>query len=284
MTTTVEALSGKADQPAFPSFPQFEQVALPGNLTLETLQARGRVTAEDIRPLRTWQGVVKPFENDASAKQVLRLLAADRPVDVLAGQILPTPEAEFMKHHQEESRMHNTDVSFDVLVAELHPPAHPWVFSLQPAISNLLFPTHPHLRSDRKIALPSRTLSGLCLYSAAEFVYEPLLPRLPQFLGQVSIFLAKHVIWLNTQRLFGAKGKLIHDGVDMTTLMQNLPPNSIWQAHPDEPTFWQGFWPGTSAINGRDHLALDPQGECWCGKGARYRDCCLARELNLYST
>ncbi|WP_263367522.1 hypothetical protein [Edaphobacter bradus] len=280
----LHALSGKAGQPAFPSFPQFEQIPIPGNLTLQTLHAHGRVIIENINPLRVWRGVIKPFETDIAAKEILRLLAADRPVDVLAGQVLPTSEASLMKHHPEESRMQKTGISFDVLVVELDPPAHPWVFSLQPAISSSLFPSHPHLRSDRSIALPSRTLNGLCVYSAAEFVYDPLVPRLPQFLGQVSIFLAKHVIWLSTQKLFNATGRVIHDGVDMTTIMRNLPSNSIWQVQPDEPTIWRGFWPGVAAHSGREHLTLDPKGECWCGKGSRYIDCCLEREKNLYST
>src|SRR5438552_4127647 len=119
MKTVLDAPSGKAGTPAFPSFPQFEQVPVPGNLTLETLHAGGRVIVEDINPSRVWQGVIRPFETDAMAKEVLRLLAADRPVDVLAGQILPTPQASLMKHHAEESRMQNTDASFDILVAEL---------------------------------------------------------------------------------------------------------------------------------------------------------------------
>jgi len=274
--------TGNVGLPAFPSFPQFELVPIPDDVTLETLQARGRVLVEKVNPIRAWQGLIKPFESDAIAKKVLRLLAVDQSVDILGGAVYPPPEVGLIKHHPVEQRMQDTDIVFDILVLEFEPPAHPWAFSLNPVISNRLFPLHPHLRSDRSLKLPSRTLNGFCVYSSAEFTYDHTQPQLPQFFAQVSIFLAKHVIWLRSRQLFDARGKMIHDGVDATTLMENLPPMSIWQVHPEVTTNWKGFWPGSSAISGLKHLTLDPQGECWCGKGLRYIDCCLQRECAMY--
>jgi hypothetical protein len=116
-------------------------------------------------------------------------------------------------------------------------------------------------------------LHAFCVYSSAEFAFDSHRPLLPQFLDQVAIFLAKHVIWLKTQRLFGPNGVMIHDGIDMSTVMSTVPSDAVWRIVPPMPTRWVGFWPGSSAVNGAGHLSLDPEKECWCGKGKLYKDC-----------
>jgi hypothetical protein len=106
---------------------------------------------------------------------------------------------------------------------------------------------------------------------------------MPQFLAQVSIYLGRHVVWLKTQRLFDQDGQMIHDGLNLSSQMTNLPATSIWQKRPALFTRWIGYWPGTSAPNGKDHLSLDPDGPCWCGQGRIYRNCCLVWEKNFYA-
>jgi hypothetical protein len=236
------------------------------------------VTAR-VEPIRAWQGVIQPFETDTAAREAVRLLALDQPVDVSGGRITAPPDANWMMPNPAEPRLVGCNIAFDLLVLEFEPPAHPWVFSLSPAISKLTFPYHPHLRTDRGVHLPSRTINGFCVYSAAEFTFDSALPMIPQFLNQVSVFLAKHVAWCKTQRLFNVvTGEMIHDGVGRE--QNGVPPNSIWQIHPTDQ--WIGFWPGKVAANGRDHLKLDPEGECWCGRGGKYKDCCRPEEAKLW--
>ena len=152
-----------------------------------------------VQPIRAWQGLIQPYASDEEARLILRLLACDKAVDVAEGRITPPPEVRSIMPHAAEPRLTGCDIAFDVLVLEFEPPAHPWIFSLSPAISRSQFHNHPHLRTDRILRLPSRTLHGLCMYSAAEFEIDQALPIVPQVLNQAAIFLAKHIVWLKTQ-------------------------------------------------------------------------------------
>lgn len=264
---------GQVDCPAFPSYPQFLEVPAP--------LAMLRGTA--IQAKRAWQGLLQPFADDEDARLALRALAMDEQVDVSAGRITTLPKIHSRPAHDAEFRLHNSALVFDVLVLDFSAPAHPWAFSLAPVISKQKHPSHPHLRCDRTLVLPSRNLSGMCVYSAAEFKYDAASPRIPQFLDQVSIYLAKHIIWLKTQRLFNLDTRaIVHDGLNLDTLYQNIPSNTLWQKQPQLRTIWLGLWPGREAASGTKHLSLDPREECWCGKGLTYEECCRPIEIKQY--
>jgi hypothetical protein len=274
--------TGEEGSPSFPEYPQFMLTGVPGLLQLSGRTQSGIPIVEQMTPTRVWQGVIVPFATDEEAKLALRLLAADLPIAVHGGTLRPAPHVRRMKPHAAEPRLINTDLIFDILVAEFQSPAHPWAFSLSPAILQRPGRHHPHLRSDRSLRLPSRELQALCVYSAAEFAFDPNCPSMPPFLDQVAIFLAKHVIWLKTQRLFDQNGVMIHDGIDMSTIMSKIPPDSVWQRVPITTTHWIGFWPGSAAANGAAHIRLNPERECWCGKGKLYKNCCLEWERAAY--
>lgn len=287
MSSTLEPVAnslGKAGPPAFPEYPQFMPAQSPGPLHLTSRTHDDQPTIEEVIPSRAWQGLIAPFASDEEARLALRMLAADEPISVHGGTLLPTPTAGKLKRHPMEHRIIGTGLIFDILVTEFETTPHPWVFSLSPPISQSQQKFHPHLRSDRSLQLRSKELHGLCIYSAAEFSFKPDRHPLPQFLDQVSIFLGKHVIWLKTLQLFNRGGKCIHDGIDMNTFMSTIPADAIWSISPAEPNFWRGFWPGRSAANGPGHLLLNPAGECWCGKGKPYKDCCLPWERVRYCT
>jgi hypothetical protein len=282
-TLTLQPTIGGAGSPAFPSYPSFISVPIPNDVSLVDF-VKGKPIVGAVTPVRAWQGRVQPFENDTAAREVLRLLAADIPVYVHGGNVIASSDVRGVMPHPAEPRMIDCATIFDLLVLEFEAPAHPWVFSLSPAISSQTFPYHPHLRSDRILKLPSRTLHGLCVYSGAEFDFEESLPVIPQFLNQVSIFLAKHIVWRKTQRLFDTRShELLHDGLDTIEVMSDLPHESIWQINPALRTEWVGFWPGKVAMSGKGHLLLDPEGKCWCGKGRIYRDCCLPEDKIRWS-
>ena len=117
------------------------------------------------------------------------------------------------------------------------------------------------------------------MYSAAEFKLERTEPPVPQVLRQSSIFLAKHIVWRKTQKLVNREtGQLVHNGIGLSP--DYVYPDSVWQINPI--VRWFGFWPGKAAASGRDHLRLDPNGECWCGKGKKYKDCCRDEEQKKY--
>jgi hypothetical protein len=270
--------------PAFPEYPQFTLTDIPGPLRLASRTPAGQsIIIEEVTPTTVWQGIIAPFNTDENAKLALRLLAVDHAIPVYGGTLYPGPNTQRIKPHPEEPRLHGTDLVFDVLVTEFEAPAHPWAFSLSPPIFQSRRRNHPHLRSDRTLQLPSTELHAFCVYSSAEFTFDPQRSLLPQFLDQVAIFLAKHVIWLKTQRLFTPTGAIIHDGIDMSTVLSTIPADAAWSIVPPTPTHWEGLWPGSSAVNGMNHLSLDPEKECWCGKGKLYKDCCLLWERAQYS-
>jgi hypothetical protein len=84
---------------------------------------------------------------------------------------------------------------FEVLILERTEPMHPVAFSLRPEISWYRFPGHPHLRFDIPLQYAGRTLHGLCVYSAADFTYVHNMPRIVQYVDQVSGYLARQAIF-----------------------------------------------------------------------------------------
>lgn len=277
----IAVVGGEAGFPAFPHFPQFEEVDVPQNVFLIERTVAGVPVKTRVTPVRAWQGLITPLPDDDGACNVVRALVADADVKVDGGHVVALDNPE-LRPIRAETRMRETGLSFDVLVLEFDPPSHPWVFSLSPAIRQRPERHHPHLRSDRIVELPSRTVHGFCVYSSAEFKFDESSPAMEQFLAQVSIFLAKHVVWLKTLGVVNAKGEVIHDGLSLETLYSSVPASNLWQRNPEERAIWLGFWPGTSAENGEAHLRLDPEKECWCGKGKLYKNCCLLWEQNFY--
>ena len=283
MSTTAQRLIqniGEVDKSAFPEYPQFTATIVPGPLRLATNSVSGLIV-EQMTPARVWQGIIVPFETDADARLALRILAVDGAIPVHGGTLRPSARTHLAKHPA-EFRLTATDLAFDVLVVEFDAPAHPWAFSLSPSIFQPYPGYHPHLRMDRSLCLPSKELHALCVYSSAEFAFDLSRAIVPQFIDQVAIFLAKHVIWLRTLRLFGMDGVMIHDGIDMSTLMSTLPAESVWSIVPAARNEWMGLWPGSSALSGAAHLSLDTERECWCGKGKLYKDCHLPLERAQY--
>jgi hypothetical protein len=274
--------TGGTDSAVLPLFPQFVPAEIPTKIALISRNTDGEPTREQVVPIRAWQGLITPLPDDAEARLVLRALVANLDVAVHGGQVMPTEAATALPPIQAEARIVGTGISFDVLVLEFEAPAHPWAFSLSPRIAQRTELHHPHLRSDRVLDLPHGATHGFCIYSAAEFKFHDSSSPLNQFLAQVSIFLAKHVIWLRTLHVVNGLGKIVHDGLDRTTILRSVPVDTIWQRNPKERAIWLGFWPGREAENGPAHLRLDPDDECWCGKGQPYKDCCFLWEPAFY--
>jgi len=277
---TAEATEG-VGLPALPPYPLFSQVEIPGEVYLTRIDT-GTPIKRVVKPTRAWRGPICPFEDDHAARLVARALAAERPVDVHGGYVLPPYEAHYLPSDPRELRMRSAPMVFEVMVLEFAHTPDPWVFSLSPVISRGFCLGHPHLRSDRELILDGRVLHGLCIYSAAEFSFDPLREKIPQFLDQVSIFLANHIVWSKTRALYSVVGSQPLHWIDDENLFLTMPADTPTQIRPSLRTLWKGYWPSPSAIFNKGHLNLDPNGPCWCGDGKLYKDCCRPWEYRFY--
>jgi hypothetical protein len=191
--------------------------------------------------------------------------------------------------HPLEKLLTAMQVSFELLLLEFAPPVHPRIYGLKPRISDYVYPAHPHLRRDQRIEHSGVSLPALCVYSAADFKYRKELPILVEFLDQAATFLAKQLIWIRTRRLFAIdSGELIYvpPAGDIVLDFEpregdNLPAISRHVRRTNR--VWRGYWPGSSAPSGpAAHIAaINPNSECWCGLGLRYRDCHFPREKQI---
>jgi SEC-C motif len=231
--------------------------------------------------LAAWEGIIRPFTSDAIAKSFLHRVDADMPVSISEGTVVGDQSTVAGAPHWADPFLVNMADRCRLLVLSFAFPIHPRVYLLSPEFSSACLSFHPHPRSDLEIVVGGRRLAGLCIYSAAEFTFSGKVDRLVEYLDQASIWVARHLIWLRTRRLFrittsGPKlmyspspGELI---LDTEVGIRNAAITSII---PRERRFWNGYWPGRGArIAGKDHLRLlRSNGECWCGSGQTYAAC-----------
>ena len=128
----------------------------------------------------------------------------------------------------------------------------------------------------------------LCAFTRLRNIGTPLpVPRLVEFVDQTATYLAKHVIWLRTRRLYDtATGALLYAPqpgeiiIDTETRDLNHVPGVCKESRQSH-RIWLGYWPGTTATMGPvDHTrAIQPESPCWCGSGAKYGSCHRPREL-----
>lgn len=240
--------------------------------------------------LRAWQGTIQPFASDDNATSFLRCLDHKAPVDVCAGTIDISMPTSGLEPHWAEPLLLGMCSRFSILVLEFEDSRHPRAYCKVPEISRLQFPFHPHLRDDLSVSISGRSIPALCIYSGACFQYDGEVPKVVQFLDQVSTFLARHLVWCRTRKLFTR-------GRDGRTELLRLPlPGELivdheprLRAHPatcssyEPQTFWMGYWPGPVAPQGSiEHLkTISPENECWCCSGQRYKDCHMKIEETL---
>lgn len=223
-----------------PDFPDFKEIAVPDEIFLRKIRGDGTDSWERRAASHAYRGHIQPFDLVSDARAVARMLNGNVPVDVHAGYLLPDERADTLTEVTLDPTRYDLTTTFDLLILAFDHTPDLWAFSINPAISRVEFPDHPHLRGDRKVILSGRELHGLCIYSAAEFSIAHQRSPLDTFLRQVSIFLAK-------------------------TVMRQASPAKTWL--------------GNVALSGNAHLSLDIDGTCWCGDGKTYRKCCLSGEV-----
>lgn len=230
---------------------------------------------------KCWRGTIQPFPDDDAARTLLRHLDRDVPVAIAQGTLAATANANSIPTHPLEPMLANMTVKFSTLILDYDNGQHPRSFCLTPRISSVAFPGHPHLRLDHTIEHLGHELTALCIYSAAEFKYTAGLPKIVQYLDQTAIFLAKHLIWMRTRRLYeAATGKLLYAPPARQLVIDTEPPVAryvygISREFKRSARIWQGCWPGTPAACGvREHTEMiNRVTECWCGSGKLYGVC-----------
>jgi hypothetical protein len=241
--------------------------------------------------IRAWQGILQPFRNDLCACEMLRAFEADRAVTSDQGFLSAAVGFQSFGPHWAEPYLVAMQRRFHVMVLDFPPPHHPFAFSLRPAISNLHFPAHPHLRRDWPLLYGRTNLHALCIYSAPFHSYAADTPRIVQFVDQLSAYLGKHLIWEKTRMLFSTRQG------ELSIVYKPRPREPIVDIEPryfrhkgvglfanskhSDFRFWSGFWPGLSAFSApSDHLRhIQPAKECWCGNGLPYGECHRLKEL-----
>ncbi len=236
---------------------------------------------------RAWCGKIRPMDNDDAARKLLRYLDRDMQVDVDQGMLIPAGDDPDLPPHRLEPLLVSTGICFSLVVLDYGEKRHPEAYSVAPYIDPLTNPGQPHLRLDRVLAHAGRMIPALCVYSAAEFRYSAAVPRLAEFLDQTATYLAKHVIWLRTRRLYdAATGVLLYAPrpgeiiIDTETRDVTYVPG-VCKKSLQSRRIWSGFWPGkTAAMGPADHTRIiKPQSLCWCGSGEQYGSCHRPTEL-----
>lgn len=243
-------------------YPQFTSVQLPIGSTAES----------------AWIGEIQPFASDDSARTFLHEIEAGKPIWLVGGRIQEAPPS---KTHWADVMLTNMSLRCKLLVLIQPTPAHPRAYLLRPLFAEHYSYVHPHPRSDQQIEWDNRKIPGLCIYSASEFKYDPHRERNAQFLDQVTLYIARHLIWLRTRQLFRGTPP---NGIVLRML---LPGDMLFNDKPAivqpgigdrKPVldYWAGYWPGPTALafNAATHLkSIRSHHQCWCGSGIAYQDC-----------
>jgi len=221
-----------------PDFPDFKEIAVPDEIFLRKIRRDGTDAWERRASSHAYRGRIQPFDLVSDAQAVARMLKANVAVDVHGGYLLSDERADTLPEVVLDPSRYDVTTTFEVLVLTFDHTPDLWAFSLNPAISRIEFPDHPHLRGDRKVIWDGQELHGLCIYSAAEFSMAHQRSPLDTFLRQVSIFLAKTVLrlaspaktWLGNVALSGnAISPSIstgHAGAETARPIENV----AWQA------------------------------------------------------
>jgi hypothetical protein len=224
---------------------------------------------------RAYRGFIRPFSDDQTAREVLRAIEADIPLQISGGRL--SVETVPARKHPFEAYLTAMMVPFTIMVLEFEGTEHPRAFLLSPRMV-LRLSMCPHIRTDKPASIDGRPEPALCVYSGSVFHYRAERDRLEQFLDQTATYLAKYLIWLRTRMLFRPTG--------------NWTRQFVYKRKPDEPVtefdlmhsrevYWDGYWPGLSAPSGpAQHLAtIKRNDECWCWSGKMYEECCRPKDI-----
>lgn len=234
---------------------------------------------------RAWCGKIQPFDSSSEIPSLYSDLKSDRIVNVQAGSLRHVQRGGAI--NKEDPNLHylvNMGIEFNVVILEYSDGRHPEAYVLKPEVSRQRFPFHPHLRDDRSLLWGGRYVQALCTDYAPDLVCASLV----DFLDYTAIFLAKHLVWIRTRRLFDrlltrviATPEPCDEILDVAGLHRG--PEYNIQSSPFQKNFpypfserygWDGCWPGSAAPHDfAANLRLDDSSPCPCGRGECYAKC-----------
>ncbi len=250
--------------PLTPDYPQFVPVELP----------------HDGITVAAWKGTIQPFADDETARSVLADVEAERTLFIAAGSIRGGGKT---VPHWANPLLVDMNLKCEVLIC-IQPEALPRAYLLKPRfeVHYENVEIHPHPRGDQAIKYAGARIPGLCVLSGAEFAFDPVQDLHTQFLDQVTQYVAKHLIWLKTRRLYRlceSRKTVLYTPRPGEFINERSPtPQVIVLPTGPKPVcdFWSGYWPGRSAraTTPLQHVQqIRPAQRCWCGLTKNYGEC-----------
>ncbi len=225
---------------------------------------------------RAYEGFIRPFSDDGTARRVLRAIEEGIPLQVCGGRL----DAELTEPRDNPLDQYLVDMAelFTILLLEFEGTERPRTFLLDPPMVPRFSQCY-HLRGDRLIQIDGGELAALCVYSGAVQRFDSGRSPLEQQLDQTATYLAKYLIWLRTRQLYRRTNegpKLVRRRAPHRRITLDEVPRS-------RDFFWDGYWPGPCAPSTHEgHLAtIKPENECWCWSGKTYSECCRPGEFKL---
>lgn len=271
------------------TFPQYavmsEAVPISAPLTRDYPQFFRTANPNDGLTIEAWKGVIQPFADDATARSVLADVEANRQLYISAGSIR---NSSALADHWANPLLVGMDIACEVLIC-IQPHAFPRAYLLSPRFARHYDSPqiHPHPRGDQTVEYEKAQIPGLCVVSGSEFQFDSEQNFHTQFLDQVTQYVAKHLIWLKTRRLyrFSGTGKSILYTPRPGEVIFDHPPKQHVICLPTGPIgvvdFWSGYWPGKSAraTTPLEHIRqIRKVQRCWCGVDQPYGDCHFASD------
>lgn len=263
MAATANLFPFSAPPAAAPTLPDYAQFI-------------ARSVPKESGAVRAYEGFIRPFSDDATARRVLRALEEGASLQVSGGRL----DAELSGTMDSPYGPYLIDMAepFTILLLEFDGTDRPRTYLLDPPMVPRFSQCY-HLRHDKQIQIDGKSLAALCVYSGAVQRFDSNRSRLEQQLDQTATYLAKYLIWLRTRQLH----RRTNEG---PVLVRRRAPHgriTMAEVSRSRDLFWDGYWPGPCAPSGPEaHLAtIRFEGECWCWSGKRYGECCRPRELKL---
>lgn len=225
--------------------------------------------------MRAFRGFIRPFSDDQTAREALRAIESDTPLQISSGRVSVDNVPE--RKHPFEDYLTAMAMPFTILALEFEGTEHPRAYLVHPRMVPR-FSRSPHLRTDKSVFINGRLQPALCVYSGSLFHYRTDRDRLEQFLDQTATYLAKYLIWLRTRMLFRPTGNWTRQFVYKRKPHERVTDIDLIFSRD---LYWDGYWPGRLAPSSpAQHLATIKRGdECWCWSGKLYGDCCRPLDI-----
>ncbi|CAN5608933.1 hypothetical protein BH10ACI4_BH10ACI4_26030 [soil metagenome] len=257
-TTVISIAAPETPAPPIPGYPQFVECQVP----------------EGSDAIHAYRGYIRSFSDDLTASRVLRAIVAEQPLIVSEGRL--DSEAVGLPRDPLEDYLEEMATPCTVVVLEFSGRRHPRAFLINPLPVRRVSGSQ-HIWWDKTVVIDGKVTPELCVYAANLFQYDPALERLPQFLNQLSTYLAKHLIFLRTRMLCTLQK---NGSVRRMTLRKPWQSINLHLLNVVQKSLWFGVWIGNAAPHlPAQHLqTIKPKDECWCNSGDEYGHCHMTKD------